>query len=76
MLQAFYDGDIEAILAECDPGVEWQEQSIPGVEPLFLGHDGVRRWWAVEGLEELGYMKGRLDGVKETDDTVIASILL
>ena len=74
MLQAFHDGDIEAILAECDPGVEWQEQSIPGVEPLFLGHDGVRRWWAVEGLEELGYMKGRLDGVKETDDTVIASV--
>ena len=74
MLQAFYDGDIEAILAECDPGVEWQEQSIPGVEPLFLGHDGVRRWWAVEGVEELGYMKGRLDGVKETDDTVIASV--
>jgi ketosteroid isomerase-like protein len=74
MLQAFYDGDIEAILAECDRGVEREVHSIPGVEPLFLGHDGVRRWWAVEGVEELGYRKGRLDGVKETDDTVIASV--
>jgi ketosteroid isomerase-like protein len=74
MLQAFNDGDIEALVAECDPAVEWEEQSIPGVEPLFLGHDGVRHWWAVQGVEELGYMKGRLDGVRETDDTVIASV--
>ena len=30
MLQAFNDGDIEAIVAERDPAVEWEEQSIPG----------------------------------------------
>jgi ketosteroid isomerase-like protein len=76
MLQAFNDGDIEAIVAECDPAVEWEEQSIPGVERLYRGHDGVRRWGAaVMGVrEELGPLQGRLEGVKETDDMVIASV--
>jgi ketosteroid isomerase-like protein len=75
MLRAFNDGDIEAIVAECDPTVEWEEQSIPGVEPLYHGHEGVRRWWAATILqEELGSIEGRLEGVKEADDTVIASV--
>jgi ketosteroid isomerase-like protein len=76
MLQAFNDGDIEAIVAECDPAVEWEEQPIPGVERLYRGHDGVRQWAAaVLGVrEELGPLQGRLEGVKETDDMVIASV--
>jgi ketosteroid isomerase-like protein len=76
MLQAFNDGDIEAIVAGCDPAVEWEEQSIPGVEPLYHGHDGVRRWAAaIQAVrEELGPLEGRLEGVKETDDMVIASV--
>ena len=76
MLGAFNDGDIEAIVAECDPAVEWEEQSIPGVEPLYRGHDGVRRWGAavLAVREELGPLQGRLEGVKETDDMVIASV--
>ena len=68
MLQAFNDGDVEAIVAECDPTVEWEEQSIPGVEPLYRGHDGVRRWWAETFGEELGSIEGRFEGVKEADD--------
>ena len=76
MLQAFNDGDIEAIVAECDPAVEWEEQSIPGVEPVYRGHDGVRRWGAaVLGVrEELGPLQGRLEGAEEIDDMVIASV--
>ena len=74
MLQAFNDGDIEAIVAECDPAVEWEEQSIPGVEPLYRGHDGVRRWWTETFGEELGSIEGRFEEVKEADDTVIASV--
>jgi ketosteroid isomerase-like protein len=41
LLQAFNDGNVEALVAECDPGVEWEEQAIPGVDPIFRGHDGV-----------------------------------
>ena len=60
MLQAFNDGDIEAIVADCDPAVEWEEQSIPGVESLYHGHDGVRRWAAaIQAVrEEWGPSKG------------------
>ena len=78
LLQAFNDGDTEAIVAECDPAVEWEEQSIPGVEALYLGHDGVRRWAAaILGVrEELGPLEGRLEGLKEADDMVIASVRL
>jgi ketosteroid isomerase-like protein len=75
MLRAFNDGDVEAIVAECDPAVEWEEQSIPGVEPLYRGHEGVRRWWAAAILQEdLGSIEGRLEDVREADDTVIASV--
>ena len=77
LLRAFNDGDIEALVAECDPSVEWEEQSIPGVDPLYRGHEGVRRWWAAAILaagEELGSIEGRLEGVKDADDTVIASV--
>jgi ketosteroid isomerase-like protein len=76
LLRAFNDGDVEAIVAECDPAVEWEEQSIPGVEPLYHGHDGVRRWAAAiqRVREELGPLEGRLEGVKEADDMVVASV--
>lgn len=62
MLRAFNDGEVEAIVAECDPTVEWEEQSIPGVDPLYRGHEGVRRWWAAAVLgvgEELGSLEMR-----------------
>jgi ketosteroid isomerase-like protein len=76
VLQAFNDGDIEALVAECDPSVEWEEQPIPGVDPLYRGHEGVRRWAAtIRGMEtEMGSLEGRIERVKETDDTVIASL--
>jgi ketosteroid isomerase-like protein len=76
LLQAFNDSDIEAIVAECDPAVEWEEQSIPGFESLYRGHDGVRQWAAaILGVrEELGPLEGHLEGVKEADDMVIASV--
>jgi ketosteroid isomerase-like protein len=62
MLRAFNDGEVEAIVAECDPTVEWEEQSIPGVDHLYRGHEGVRRWWAAAVLgvgEELGSLEMR-----------------
>ena len=33
MLQAFNDGDIEAIVADCDPAVEWEETRTRGLSP-------------------------------------------
>jgi ketosteroid isomerase-like protein len=79
MVRAFNDGDIEALVAECDPAVEWEEQFIPGVDPLYRGHEGVRRWWSavIEDVGEvLGSLEARIVEVRETGDTVIGSLRL
>jgi ketosteroid isomerase-like protein len=76
MVRAFNEGDVEAIVAECDATVEWEEQPIPGMDPIYRGHEGVSRWAAtVQGMdEELGSLEVRFEGLKEADDAVIASI--
>jgi ketosteroid isomerase-like protein len=78
MMQAFNDGDVEAMVAECDPTVEWEEQFIPGRDRVYLGHEGVRRWAEdVRGMEEeLGSLEGRIEVVEETDDSLIAAVRL
>jgi ketosteroid isomerase-like protein len=76
ILRAFNDGDAEALVAECDPGVEWEEQSIPGVDPIFRGHDGVRRWAELVMGQELGSLEARIERMEEADDAVIASIFV
>ena len=70
MLRAFNDGDVEAIVAECDPTVEGGGAVHTWVDPLYRGHEGVRRWGAaVLGFrgDELGSLEGRIEGLKEAD---------
>ena len=76
MLQAFNDGDIEALVAECDPSVEWEEQSIPGVDPIFRRHDGVRRWADLVMGPELGSLEGQIERIEEADDAVLAAVVI
>jgi ketosteroid isomerase-like protein len=39
-------GDWEAALEDLDPEVEWWTSgAVPGLEELYRGHDGVRRFW-------------------------------
>jgi ketosteroid isomerase-like protein len=76
LLRAFNDGDPEALVAECDPAVEWEEQSIPGIEPDFRGREGVRRWAELLMGRELGSLRGRIERMEEAEDTVIASVLI
>jgi ketosteroid isomerase-like protein len=72
LLRAFNDGDPEALVAECDPAVEWEEQSIPGIEPVFRGREGVRRSAELLMGRELGSLQGRIERMEEAEDTVIA----
>jgi ketosteroid isomerase-like protein len=74
VLRAFNAGDAEALVVECDPAVEWEEQSIPGVDAVFRGHDGVRRWAELVMGQELGTLKGRIERLEEADDAVIGSL--
>jgi ketosteroid isomerase-like protein len=73
LMRAFNEGDVEAIVAECDPDVEWEEQAIPGVDRVFRGHDGVRRWADLlgQGLSSLDVQE---EALMEADDSVIASV--
>ena len=39
-------GDYEAALEDMEPDVEWHTSGeIPGFDPVYRGHDGVRSFW-------------------------------
>jgi ketosteroid isomerase-like protein len=70
-LAAFDSGDVEALVAELDPDVEWRtEGAFAGVDMAYHGHDGVRRWFREmkEPWQELG-----VDGIEyaEAGDEVL-----
>jgi ketosteroid isomerase-like protein len=71
--RAFNEGDVDAIVAELDPAVEWEEQPIPGVDPVYHGHEGVRRWAEAVMGPELGALQAHVEGFTEVGDAVIAS---
>jgi ketosteroid isomerase-like protein len=73
LVRTFNEGDVEALVAELDSEVEWEEQLIPGVEPVYRGHDGVRRWAQLILGEELVPLQGRIEGLTEAGDTVIVA---
>jgi ketosteroid isomerase-like protein len=72
--RAFNEGDIDALVAELDPNVEWEEQPIPGLDPVYRGHEGVRRWAEEVMGQELGPLQVRIERLSEAGDAVIASI--
>ena len=56
--------------------VEWEEQSIPGVDAIFRGHDGVRRWSGLVVGQELRSLEGQIERIEEADDAVLASVVV
>jgi ketosteroid isomerase-like protein len=71
--RAFNKGDVDAIVAELDPAVEWEEQPIPGIDPVYYGHEGVRRWAEAIMGQELGALRAHVEGFTDAGDAVIAS---
>jgi ketosteroid isomerase-like protein len=71
--RAFNKGDIDALVAELHPAVEWEEQPIPGIDPIYHGHEGVRRWAKAIMGQELGALQAHVDGFTDVGDAVIAS---
>jgi ketosteroid isomerase-like protein len=44
--RAWSQDDLEALLDTTDPGVEFLTSGyFPDFEPVYLGHDGIRRFW-------------------------------
>jgi len=71
--RAFNEGDVDAMVAELDPNVEWEEQPIPGVDPVYQGHEGVRRWAEAVMGPELGSLQVHVEGFSEAGDAVIVA---
>ena len=43
---AWSDGDLDALLAVCDAGVELRTSgAFPDLAPVYRGHDGMRTFW-------------------------------
>jgi ketosteroid isomerase-like protein len=71
--RAFNEGDVEAIVSQLHPAVEWEEPLIPGAEQIYRGHEGVRRWAKVVFGEGLGALQAHGEGFTEAGDAVIAA---
>ncbi len=74
LARAFNAGDVEALVAECAPDVEWEEQPIPGVSPVYRGLDGVRRWADDVFGQGLDSLEVHEEALEEADDTLVASV--
>jgi ketosteroid isomerase-like protein len=45
-LERWSDGDLEGFLEYMSPELEWRTSGLyPGLEPVYRGHDGFRRFW-------------------------------
>jgi ketosteroid isomerase-like protein len=45
---AWNEDDLDGLLALCHPEVSYHTSGIfPGMEPVYEGEAGIRRWWAV-----------------------------
>ena len=76
LAQAFNQGDVDAIIAGLHPAVAWEEQPIPGVDSVYRGHEGVRRWAEAVFGPELRSLQVDVEGFSEAGDAVIASARL
>jgi ketosteroid isomerase-like protein len=48
MHKAFNEGDLEGVLSGWHPDAEYRDavhQAVEGEAGVFIGHDGIRRWW-------------------------------
>ena len=45
-VDAFNERDLEGMLARFDPAVRFHPLRLGGLDRSYLGHDGVRRWFA------------------------------
>ena len=61
--RAWNDDDIEAMVALCHPECEYHSSGVfPGMEPVYHGRAGIRRWWATfhEPWEEIKVIPERI----------------
>ena len=45
VVEAFNAHDIEAMIAYCDPSIDWHSHFAAVGGAVYHGHDGMRKWW-------------------------------
>ncbi len=72
--EAALRGDIEALLEDLDPEVEWRPALLASLEEratVYRGHEGVREW--VENVfEDLGEIHTEYGEIRDLGDKVVA----
>lgn len=72
-LERWSDGDLDGFLEAVDPELEWRSSGIyPGVEPVYYGHEGFRRFWR-DFREIWDELKMELREVVEAGDQIAFS---
>jgi ketosteroid isomerase-like protein len=66
-------GDLDGLLMNVQPDVEFTSLIAEAEGEIFHGHDGVRRWWK-EVVLPLGGLYGEPEEVRDLGDTVIARV--
>ncbi|HKH42589.1 MAG TPA: nuclear transport factor 2 family protein [Solirubrobacterales bacterium] len=66
-------GDIDGLLVNVQPDVEFTSLIAEAEGEIFRGHDGIRRWWK-EVVLPLGGLHGEPEEVRDLGDTVIARV--
>src|SRR5690349_7860028 len=64
-------GDFDGALEDLDPDIEWHTSGdIPGFDPVYHGHDGVRRFWRA-WTESWESMTADIEAVFEGDPDIL-----
>jgi ketosteroid isomerase-like protein len=69
---AWSRGDLEALLATLDEDVEfWTSGVFPGLEPVYRGHDGMRKFWD-DFRSPWQSLRIMMDDIRERGDRIVA----
>jgi ketosteroid isomerase-like protein len=69
---AWSRGDLEALLTTLDEDVEfWTSGVFPGLEPVYRGHDGMRKFWD-DFRSPWQSLRIMMDDIRERGDRIVA----
>jgi ketosteroid isomerase-like protein len=69
---AWSRGDLEALLTTLDEDVEfWTSGVFPGLEPVYRGHEGMRKFWD-DFRSPWQSLRIMMDDIRERGDRIVA----
>jgi uncharacterized protein len=75
--EAWNRRDFDQVLEDADPEIEWTfagaAAQFPGTDPVYRGHDGVRRFWQTF-IEPWEQVKVEVEELRDSGDLVVAPV--